>query len=208
MGNYYTLAQARTDGLTIGEASDDAVSQAINEAEELIEKFCKRKFYSRTLALYLDGTGTEWLNLFQYRPINSITSLKINDETIDDDYYKIYSDEGYIRIKRVGTSVYSSNAGLGYYVFSKGSQNIKVVGSFGFSVVPYNIIKVTRLLVFREFRAGQKIGKFVSEKIGDYSYSLKDISEKSILTGDPEIDKLLRMYKDKISMFAIHRQNV
>lgn len=209
MGNYYTLANARTDGLTVAEASDDAVNAEIALSEELLEKWTGRKFYAQTLTLNLDGTGKEWLDLSRYKPINSLTSLVIDGETVDiDNYIKIYSNPGFLRIARVGWSIYSGNQG--YYAFSRGTQNIVIVGSFYGSSVPAPIKRIVRLMVFRQFRAKDKIGSYESEKTGDYNYKLNNSvsaggSKGDVLTGDPEIDRMIRSYKHKFSFKAITR---
>jgi len=210
MGNYYTLAQARTDGLTVAEGSNDAVTEEINRAEEILEKWTGRKFYARVLTLKIDGTGSEFLDLTRYKPINSISSISIDDESIDTDaYIVIYYEEGFLRIKRVGWSVYSGNK-LGYYAFSRGSQNIVIVGNFGYVTVPYTIKYIIKKLVFREFRAESKVGKFESESIGNYSYKLNTPrngmgGKGDVLTGDPELDRMIHSYKHKLSFKAITR---
>lgn len=208
MGNYYTLSEARTDGLTEDEANDDAVNAEINLAEELLEKWTGRKFYARDLSFSLDGTGSEWLDLVRYKPINSISSVVIDDETISvNDYIAIYEDAGYLRIKREGWSIYSGNE-LGYYTFSRGSQNIDIVGNFGFTTVPYTIKRIIKLMIFRQIRPRDKIGIYESEHAGNWGYKLNTAKAMSggkgdILTGDPEIDRMISSYKHKISFKAV-----
>jgi hypothetical protein len=210
MGNYYTLVQARADGITVTEGTDDQVTEEINRAEEILEKWTGRKFYARDLTLHLDGTGSEFLDLVRYRPINTITSIVIDDETIDiDNYIAIYIEEGFLRIKREGWSVFSGNK-RGYYSFSRGSQNIDVVGNFGYESVPYNIKYIIKKMVFRELRPNTKVGKYQSEHSGNYGYQLNTPSgsggrKGEILTGDPELDRLIHSYKHKISFKAITR---
>ena len=210
MGNYYTLADARADGITVAEASNDSVNEKINEAEQLLEKWTGRIFYARDLSLSLDGTGSEYLDLRRYRPINSISSLSIDDEDIDvDTYIAIYEDEGFLRIKREGWSVYQGNR-LGYYAFTRGSQNIDVSGNFGYETVPAPIKKVIRLMTIREIRPRDKVGKFESKHIGNFGYKLNIArgakgQKGEILTGDPEIDRIIHTYKHKISFKAVTR---
>jgi len=210
MGNYYTLAQARTDGITSSEASDDKVNEEINRAEELLEKWTGRKFYARDLSLSLDGTGKEWLDLSRYRPINSISSVVIDDDTISvDDYIVIYENSGILRIKREGWSVFSGQH-QAYYTFTRGSQNIDIEGNFGFETVPYNIKYVIKKMLFREIRPRESFGKFESEHIGNYSYKLNTArnargGKGEILTGDPELDRIIHTYKDKISLLSVTR---
>jgi len=206
MGEYYTLANARDDGITLAEASNDVVNEEINTAEEMLEKWTGRKFYARDLTLRLDGTGTEWLDLVRYRPINSISSVTIDSQSISvSDYIVIYYEGGYLRIKREGWSVYSGST-KGYYAFSRGSQNNVIVGNFGFETVPYNIKKIIKKMIFGEIRPREKTGEYDSEKMGNYSYKIrKNEGKMDIFTGNPEIDRLIRAYKHKISFKAITR---
>jgi len=210
MGNYYTLVEARADGLLVAEGSDAQVTEEIDRNEELLEKWTQRKFHARDLTISIDGTGTEFLDLIHYKPINSISSLSIDDESIDvDNYIAIYYEGGYLRIKREGWNVYTGNK-LGYYAFSRGSKNIVVVGNFGYTSVPHNIKYIIKKLVFRELRPSTKIGKFESMHAGNYGYKLNTSANAlggkgEILTGDPEIDRLIHSYKHKISFKAVTR---
>lgn len=210
MGNYYTLEQARTDGLTASEASDAQVTEEINRAEELLEKWTGRKFYARDLTLNLDGTGSEFLDLTRLKPIISLDSIVINEESIDvTNYICVYYEEGFLRIKREGWSVYNGNK-LAFYAFSRGSQNVVVAGRFGFETVPYNIKYIVKKLVFRELRPRTKIGRFESEHAGNWGYKLNTPTgskgqKGEILTGDPELDRLIHSYKHKLSFKAITR---
>lgn len=213
MGNYYTLADARADGLTEEEATDDQVNDEISLSEELLEKWTGREFYQRTLTLNLDGTGSEWLDLTRYAPIISIDTLVIDDASIDiDTYIKIYYEGSYLRITRVGASIYSGNT-AGYYIFSRGSQNVVVTGSFGHETIPAVIKRIIKLMVFRQFREEDKVGNYESEHIANYSYKLNNSRGSSggkgdIFTGDPEIDKMISSYKYKLSFKSINRGSI
>jgi hypothetical protein len=162
------------------------------------------------LTLSLDGTGHEFLDLVHYKPINSISSLTIDGETIDvSGYIAIYYEGGYLRIKREGWSVYGGNT-AGYYQFTRGSKNIVVVGNFGYESVPYNIKYVIKKMILRELRPNTKVGTFESEHAGNWGYKLNTPvgvggSKGEILTGDPEIDRIIHSYKHKISFKAITR---
>ena len=73
-----------------------------------------------------------------------------------------------------------------------------------------NIKFIIKKLVFRELRPKSKIGQYESEHIGNYGYKLNTSKNArggkgEILTGDPEIDRLIHSYKHKISFKAITR---
>jgi len=195
MGNYYTVADARSDGITQTEASDDKLNSAIAFAEEFLERCTGRVFYKRPLTLNVDGSGSPALWLMEYRPIVDIESLKIDGSLLDKDFYIIYKIQGYLMLKSSGGDIY---AGLSYDRFPKGTQNIEIKGTFGYDWIPSMVRECTKKLVFREIRPKDKIGQYESERISGYSYTLREAG-KTKNTGDPEIDKLISLLSDSIS---------
>jgi hypothetical protein len=103
--------------------------------------------------------------------------------------------------------------------WSRGEQNVEVVGDFGFvvdavagsgTVTPPLIKRACILLVARwaadaAASAGSDAatGAIQSETIGNYSYTLFDSSGAPGATGDPEIDGPLAMYARLSHMGAV-----
>ena len=195
MGNYYTVSDARSDGITQTEASDDKLNSMISFAEEFLERRTGRVFYKRPLVLSVDGSGNSALWLMEYRPIIDIESLKIDGSLLDKDFYVVYKNRGYLLLKSFGGDIY---AGISYGSFPKGAQNIEITGTFGYEYIPAMVKECMKKLVFREIRPKDKIGLFESERISGYSYSLREAG-KTKNTGDPEIDKLLSLLSDSLA---------
>jgi len=189
MGNYYTVADARADGITETEASDDKLNSVVSFAEEFLERATGRIFYKRILTLQLDGTGNSILWLREHRPIINIEHIKINGSEVGQDYYAVYTDEGYVQFLKSISNIYM---GVRYGIFPKGEKNIEVKGEFGYVTIPALVKECVKKLVLREIRPKTKVGQYRSERISGYSYTLRDTG-KTKKTGDPEIDSLISL---------------
>jgi len=96
---------------------DIAIEALINAYSVAIEDHLHKKVINRDLTEEYDGDGTTvlWVD---YYPINSITSLTINGETINEDDYYLYEKLGKIVLN-----------GL---VFTKGYQNVEITYNVGY----------------------------------------------------------------------------
>ena len=200
MGKYYSLAEARTDGITDPPYSDDQVNRAIAESEELFERLTSRQFDKRTLTLFFDGDGTEFLYIKEY-PIVSIEYIKIDGETIASDFYRVYEDH-ISMVKNTKNDIYASSSS---YVFSEGTQNIEVKGDFGYESTSgtFAVVKrAIRLMVKDNLEGNLAKKEYLSEKIGDYSYRVKDSAPTGTLLGE-EIDLIIKQLKRNISVGII-----
>ena len=197
MGRYYTLAEARADGISEQEYTDEQVERAIEECEALFEKLTGRKFYRRTLTIKVDGTGSNLLYLQEYAPIVSITSLKINGDTIPSDFYGVYED--HIKLKTGMKSIYWGRTG--YMKFPVGVQNVEIIGEFGYEETDevFKLVKRAIREMVKMSLKGQLFASYKSEKIGDYAY---DRGDKQVVISD-EVDKIIRLLKIKIRMGVI-----
>lgn len=111
----------------------------------------------------------------KFRPVKSVTTVhesragkdQVFDATteISSDDFVVIPDQGLIRL-------------LNGFRFDQGYQSIQVVYKAGFSPTP-NDIKLALLIVIDQFVS--KIGKasLKSEKLGEYSYTLKDIAAQA-----------------------------
>lgn len=171
-----TLQEVRDEGYTNPPFTDARVNVAIERVTQYIEKLTNNFFDVRTLTLNLDGNGAAFLPL---PPVVSITSVTIDGELIDADEYEVYNrhlfgltqlpndqsnpkvqfkrERQYWRRRRPVTADYLRK-------FTKGYQNVEVVGKFGFrdynssepdpanpeGSVPSSV-KVAALLLIRRF---------------------------------------------------------
>ncbi len=147
------------------------IENLINAATSFIEKFCGRRFKKTTYTNELvDGDGSQFLFLNNF-PIITVTSIYWHwvlgtDELLDSDYYKIYSEEGYI-FRSAGWTL--------------GKHNIKITYEAGYDFttdgIPAELQDICNSLVSSKYVLTNKLG-IKSEKIGQYAvtYSDNDVS--------------------------------
>ena len=123
---YCTISDLRDRGITPEAATDEELEKAICLAVTVIDSFCRRDFWQRQETYLVDGIGKDVLFL-EDRPIIRILNLEIDGDQVSSDDYKVYLEEGYIKL---------AGFCLCQGIFPRGSQNVKVNGYFGFSCVP------------------------------------------------------------------------
>lgn len=72
---------------------DDTLENLINACSTAIEDYCKRKFLEQTFDEEYDGTGKNYLLLEQF-PVKSISSITVEDITLDASEYKVKKNNG------------------------------------------------------------------------------------------------------------------
>jgi hypothetical protein len=134
--------------------TDAEIQAAIDWACATVETYCNRTFTAADYTETYDGNGQDVLYLRQY-PINSVTSITLDDDTLDSDDYTVED-----------TGIYYEDG------WTKDRRNIVVVYNAGYSTIPADLHMVaTRLAADLVNMTGQS-GTIQSEKIGDYSYTL------------------------------------
>lgn len=146
------------------------------------------------LTLYVDGEGDSKI----YLPKRIFNLIEVKD--IDTNYVYNIND---IRIINDGQSLFHKND-----IFPQGYENIQVTGDYGFEQVPEDIKYCTLVLCHSYFYILNDVdilrnqaSPFKSEKIGDYSYELKDkinkvTGETTSETGNLIVDQILQKYVD------------
>lgn len=229
-GRYCTIQDIRDEGVTVTAYDDARVSSAILLASQLIETFTGRWFEPRSLDFHVDGTGKRSIHLDQ--PIIEVSELYLDDTAYDlvDDVavYNRHISEGLLEpddrenprlelVYPLESSVYYRAAGL--RVFPEGQQNIRIVGTFGYTdpdgtasgKTPDLIRHVCKLIAIRNLApkgapvTGVPSSAFwrVSEmKTRDQTIKFSGASASSLgrasvglYTGDPEIDQILLRYR-------------
>lgn len=169
-----TIADIRTAGVTLAEASDVRVQQEIDAATELIQGYCRRSFgvESEPRAVSIDGSGHS--TLFLPERLSELTAVTVDGQAVE----------------LVGVANYTTRLVRKDGVFPEGIQNVVLTGRWG-EPVPASIAKACARMVLAEIRPRLKKGIVASESIGKYSYQLR----KTQPTGDPEIDDLIRPHR-------------
>lgn len=135
----YALTTVSDVKETLGIASsnttkDNLITRKINQATEMIEGYCDRRFKEQTnITEYYDGSSIDQL-ILRNRPITNTTTLAISgrDTTLnDDDFSSLDSDYFFA----------DNNAGVidGIASFSGRYDRWKVVYSAGYATIPADL---------------------------------------------------------------------
>ena len=233
-GGYCTVQNVRDEGITEALASTTRVTNLIELASRYIDRMTGRYFEPRAKTLDLDGSGTDTLLLGE--PIVAITELYITtsgwvvtDTAVAAADYTVYNrhlsqslldpdDRDCPKIVLI-SDLTTRSGRLATSVFTKGVQNIRVVGTFGYTEadgtsngrVPLAIRHAATLLVTRmvpkaakaETRSMTQAMSLVSRiKTRHQSISFARIASGYGLTGDPEIDNILKSHQRPIRVGA------
>jgi hypothetical protein len=157
------------EGLGISNASqDNLLTRYINQATDLIEKFCNGRRFKETTYTNQEynGSGTAYLDLRHY-PLSSITKLERRTST---DYSASDFDE-------IDTSDYlidsgsQTNTGQVYMPigFIKGIRNYRITYVAGYSSIPNDLEEACGKLVSYFLKTANKNEGVKSETLGRYS---------------------------------------
>lgn len=201
MSKYYTLAEARADGVD-GGLDDAALQKDIDYVEAVFESVTNRQFNTRTLPLKFDGDNSTMLYFREY-PIISITSLVIDDELIDPSFYAVYLD----KIEIIQENNRNIFRGSSTYAFTYGTQNIEVEGSFGYAANSDALKMVKRaieLMTSATTSGSSSESKMESEKIGDYAYKTPLVNADQIeAIYGTEVDLIVKQLRRRLSISVI-----
>lgn len=138
---YITTQDLNLEGAGIfGQDMEARATRRIQYWSATVDRICRQWFESRAVDLLVDGTGTAtlWLPF----PIITCTALYVNDvftTALDSTYYKVYNrNNGAVDDRRnpkitlhpSGSDLYARLLSRG--IFTRGDQNQKISGTFGF----------------------------------------------------------------------------
>lgn len=220
---YTTIADVRAAGVTVSQASDIDIYNSIVLWSRFLDRACGQWFEPRDLDILLDGTDCKML-WFQV-PIITIDELYINELTdvLDPIYYHVYNNLGQgVRDDRRDPKIALKDedsvdffqrtvASMTDWEFKLGRQNQRIVGTFGFVEsdlsTPSLIQRATLKMCVRQLTASDPlnpdpvpIGPIVSEKTDGHAITYGSVSwGKKVgymgITGDPEVDQIITLYK-------------
>jgi hypothetical protein len=201
---YASVADARAEGITVTEASDERLLVLLDEATRLIDRVTGWFFEARDASLRLDGRGTPSLEL-PVPPIR-VTRLDLNDAPLPllpEDLVIVGAPV------RVGFDAPRLTLRHGR-VFSRGQGNVVVEGRFGYTEddgsaegrTPLAIRRACLLLVLRNLAPiasdaaaeARSAWRILEERTRDQSVRFSPVLSAVVLTGYPEVDELLGPY--------------
>ena len=160
--------------------TDEQYQYLIEAVSAKVEKYCNRTFDITSYTEYYDGMYTPFIVLEQY-PLVSVSGVWLVDEKQDVSYTY---DMDYI-IPDYDTGLIKNNSN-----FPNGYKNVRISYTAGYSEIPDDLKLAIVKMVINEAQNNSINSSMKSERLGDYSYTLKD---------DIEIDNvtmnLLNTYK-------------
>lgn len=169
----------------------------------IIDSYVGHSFKSYAKVIETDGDGTNCLRLDE--PAISLTCITINPDT-----FPILLDNSNFSIRDNGRNIILKNG-----IFDDGFCNVVLDGIFGYAEVPKDVLECVVLLCNSYYdlitdseQLSRIAGPYQSEKIGNYSYTLKNkinqiTGEDVRTTGNSLVDEILDKYKRKISVGVI-----
>ena len=197
-----TLEEARTI-LGFSSSEDDLYEALIDQASAVIKKKTKLTFESTVVTDKLDGGFYQLI--LRYRPVISIASVKDfsdpdNPITLDTDEYTLYPERGYLVMAPQGAAIpggFTDTFNLNLLtpigpVWESGVRRWVVEYTTGEAAGVPDDIKLATIQLVAFYAGNQTGGAFQSETIGDYSYSLANVS---MLSGiPPSVLDILKNY--------------
>lgn len=159
------------------------IDDYILAAQDYIENYTGRDFSSTEEVKVYNGNGKQELLI---DPVLEVDGLEVSYDnggtfTAETDYYLLPNNSDRKVI-----------IGMKYNAFPKDVQNVKVEGTFGWSLtVPYDISFVATVLVAGMVK-GKSTSEVASEKIGEYAVSYENGQDFADM---PNLKSILDKYK-------------
>lgn len=195
---YYVSEGDLENYLTI-DVNDSFSSQILDWAEAVtnyIDNYTGRSWQnsgSTSSTKYYDGNGQRVLDIDYFTSISSVEILALNNSDVDftlsegqDNDFITFPYNTTPKFRLMMTPVSRVGGWL------KGQKRIKVTGVFDAISVPKDVRLAATMLLAQIVEKGAKGGNIVSESLGDYSVTFKDIDSNSNFMN---VRKLLEPYK-------------
>ncbi len=203
---YCTVQEIRDEGITADQASDTRLTALIDLATAYIDGVTKQWFEPRAMTITLDGNGSKKLFLPVF-PIE-VSRVTVDGQAITDyiAYNRFFPDD-----RRNPKIVREAG-------WPEGCQNVSIEGTWGYVdkvgtqyTTPAMIKQVAKRLVIRELpllgdaegQEERKRARIVSETTDGHSYTLERLAGTLDLTGDPDIDGVLALFRAPIAIGGI-----
>lgn len=225
---YITADDVNAAGYPVDDSNRSQVEASIIAWAQVIDMLTGQFFESRSATLLMDGNDSD--TLFLPVPIISCSSLCVNGDmanVLNPSCYSVYNKRGPVGDDRRNPKIvwvsrftggfmpHASARGQGP-IFSKGSQNQKIVGNFGFTEsdgsTPFLIKRVLTKLVIRELNnpdmsdsssplaAGNLVMEVTDGHTQQFSGAVVKPSLAYDIVKDQESAKIISMYRKPIAM--------
>ena len=178
-------AAARLDATALG--------KWLEAASDWVKLYCGRTFTATLQAEVHDGDGTSVLYVHEL-PIVSLVDIKIleddgDTETLDDEDFRYNAQTGEIRFQPDPDGDYS--------YFPRGFRNVTVDYNSGYAAVPEAVQEAVIEIALQVCAAGANPNdpSLASEKLGSYSYSIREAAQQPGGLLSPAARSALGMYR-------------
>ncbi|NSW82530.1 MAG: hypothetical protein HPY90_04515 [Syntrophothermus sp.] len=203
---YCTVQDIREEGITAERATDTRLALLIDLATAYIDGITRQWFEPRAVTIMVDGTGGQTIFL----PIFAIEVAAVTVDGLAVTDFKVYNR--FFPDDRRNPKIYRE-AG-----WPRGRQNVVIAGTWGFVdkvgteyQTPALIKQAAKRLVIRELpllgdsegQEDRKRSRIVSETTDGHSYTLERLVGTLDLTGDPDIDRVLALFRAPIAIGGV-----
>lgn len=162
--------QSRGQG-TVAHAYDEGIDFLLKTSSRCIDKVCNQWFYPETMTIRRRGRFGGYATELRMPPIISITSVTVNGDVMDSQYYETYGDE----IPGWPDYILARTDGVGWPSRAK----VDIAGSFGWSEIPEGIsmsaMLITNKLAHRPSAPGAvEAGLYIARYDPDVNKLLTD----------------------------------
>ena len=179
--------------------SDPDKQEVIDGVEQAVERITKDYFYEKAFDTKLNGNDKGRIFLSIRQIILSVTAVYVNDEALADTEWDYDEDSVFASLDatEIDPIVLLERRRL----FPRGHNNIRIVGTLGWSACPYSVKQACIILAKAENDDDlYQTYHFKSEKLGEYSYS----RDGKNYTGIPEADTKLDKYINRRPILATY----
>jgi hypothetical protein len=141
---FTTLANVKEFFKITGTGMDALITNLIIRITKEIQNFCERKLFSDTYTQYYDGSGYQTLMVDEY-PVTAITSIHDDDDHVYGTDTLI--DSGDYIFNSGSKNALSGLIKMDGSYFSRGTENIKIVYTAGYTTVPGDLEEACILMV-------------------------------------------------------------
>ena len=202
-GNYITSTDLDNYGVDTDDVTDDQLALIVADVEAAIDRHTGDQFYLTSGATkYFDGSSKDKLFFMPITPLRlrAVTTVDFWDMVTSASTLSLVVLEDY-RLADSHEYIRRTDGGI----WTRGSQNIRIVGDWGWTACPDPIRWCAALMVAQRVDPDFK-GLHVDATLKWPHLSIgRDVSAKRIspITGYPVIDQILWSYRRVTSFMAI-----
>jgi hypothetical protein len=191
MPDLITAAEVAAADPAFAELSADRQSSLVTAVSRKIERYCRRTFALASYTEYHSGTGTSLLFL-KHRPVTAITSVTVNGVAVTNTANDAWTLDGEAGILTRGDGRGDPAFAIPWPI---GTRNIVVVLTGGFDPIPDDVKEACLAEIRYLYDTARVSGVFTQERVGDYFYSMNQMSSvDSGGIGSPGAKSLLAPY--------------